>query len=52
MKRFGQRKGAEINDTHCVAFAIGDVCVLAKRRAVVGDELLSEIPPSETAEDG
>ena len=51
-QRFCQGECAQVDDADCVALSIGDVGVLAKRRAVVRHCLLAEIPPPKAAKDG
>jgi len=52
VKRFGECECAEINHADRVALTIGNISVLAECRAVVRDELLAKVPPSEAAKDG
>ena len=48
---FGQRERAQIDHAYRVAFAVGDVGVLAVGRPVVGQGLGAEVPPAQTGQD-
>jgi len=44
---FRRLKCTQVNDGDCVALAVSDVSVFAIGRAVIGQRLLTEVPPSQ-----